>query len=102
MKQSNPDWGVEKISSLVLRGPALPASPQAVAGVLHEAGYEAEGGRRGRTPTTYATLSEPVPTSCGRRICSLSCSNGRPRQVFRPRVRASPALRALVDPGTRP
>src|SRR5262245_1960399 len=42
MKEANPDWGVEKISALLLRGPALPASPQAVARVLHEAGYELE------------------------------------------------------------
>ncbi|HVS35622.1 MAG TPA: hypothetical protein VMS17_08570 [Gemmataceae bacterium] len=39
MKQDNPDWGCERISALLLRGPALPASPQAVAHVLHEAGY---------------------------------------------------------------
>src|SRR5262249_18519126 len=39
-----PDWGCEKISSMLLRGPALPASPQAVARVLHEAGYETEEG----------------------------------------------------------
>jgi len=44
MKQDNPDWGCEKISALLLRGPALPASPQAVARVLHEAGYETEEG----------------------------------------------------------
>src|SRR5437588_405846 len=42
MKESNPTWGVEKISAMLLRGPALPASPQAVANVLHEAGYETE------------------------------------------------------------
>jgi transposase InsO family protein len=42
MKEANPAWGVEKISALLLRGPALPASPQAVARVLHEAGYEIE------------------------------------------------------------
>ncbi len=42
LKQDNPDWGCERISSLLLRGPALPASPQAVARVLHEAGYELE------------------------------------------------------------
>jgi transposase InsO family protein len=44
LKQDNPDWGCEKISSMLLRGPALPASPQAVARVLHEAGYETEEG----------------------------------------------------------
>jgi transposase InsO family protein len=42
LKQSNPDWGCQKISDLLLRGPALPASPGAVARVLHEAGYELE------------------------------------------------------------
>jgi hypothetical protein len=42
LKQSNPDWGVERISAMLLRGPALPASPGAVARVLHEAGYELE------------------------------------------------------------
>jgi transposase len=42
LKQDNPDWGCERISSMLMRGPALPASPQAVARVLHEAGYELE------------------------------------------------------------
>src|SRR5262245_49481956 len=42
LKQDNPEWGCERISSMLLRGPALPASPQAVARVLHEAGYELE------------------------------------------------------------
>jgi transposase len=42
LKEANPAWGVEKISALLQRGPALPASPQAVARVLHEAGYELE------------------------------------------------------------
>src|SRR6202023_2561360 len=40
LKQANPDWGCQKISDLLLRGPALPASAAAVATVLHEAGYE--------------------------------------------------------------
>jgi transposase InsO family protein len=42
LKQSNPDWGCQRISDMLLRGPALPASPGAVARVLHEAGYESE------------------------------------------------------------
>jgi transposase InsO family protein len=42
LKQSNPDWGCQRISDLLQRGPALPASPSAVARVLHEAGYELE------------------------------------------------------------
>jgi transposase InsO family protein len=40
LKQANPDWGCQKISDMLLRGPALPASAAAVAQVLHEAGYE--------------------------------------------------------------
>ena len=42
LKKANPDWGCQKISDMLLRGPALPASPGAVARVLHEAGYELE------------------------------------------------------------
>jgi transposase len=42
LKQANPDFGCQKISDLLLRGPALPASAAAVARVLHEAGYELE------------------------------------------------------------
>jgi transposase InsO family protein len=42
LKQSNPQWGCQRISDMLLRGPALPASPTAVAKVLHEAGYELE------------------------------------------------------------
>jgi transposase InsO family protein len=40
LKEANPDWGCERIAALLLRGPALAASPQAVARVLREAGYE--------------------------------------------------------------
>jgi transposase InsO family protein len=42
LKQANPSWGCQKISDLLLRGPALPASASAVARVLHEEGYEME------------------------------------------------------------
>ncbi len=42
LKQANPSWGCQRISDLLLRGPALPASASAVAQVLHEAGYEME------------------------------------------------------------
>lgn len=42
LKESNPDWGCQKISDMLVRGPALPASPSAVARVLHEAGYQME------------------------------------------------------------
>jgi hypothetical protein len=42
LKQSNPGWGCQKISDMLTRGPALPASASAVAQVLHEAGYQME------------------------------------------------------------
>jgi transposase InsO family protein len=42
LKQANPDWGCQKISDMLRRGPALPASASAVARVLHEAGYALE------------------------------------------------------------
>src|SRR5262245_48960146 len=42
LKQANTEFGCQKISDLLLRGPALPASPAAVARVLHEAGYQLE------------------------------------------------------------
>ena len=42
LKETNPTWGCQRISDMLLRGPALPASPTAVAKVLHEAGYRME------------------------------------------------------------
>src|SRR5262249_7691106 len=42
LKEANPEWGCERISAMLLRGPALPASAGAVAPVLREAGYETE------------------------------------------------------------
>ena len=46
LKAANPDWGCQRISDMLTRGPALPASASAVAKVLHEAGYELQ-----ETPT---------------------------------------------------
>jgi transposase InsO family protein len=42
LKQLHPDWGCQRISDELLRGPALAASAAAVARVLHEAGYQQE------------------------------------------------------------
>src|SRR5262245_30817237 len=42
LKQAHPDFGCQKISDLLLRGPALPASAAAVARVLRDAGYALE------------------------------------------------------------
>jgi transposase len=42
LKETNPEWGCQRISDMLLRGPALPACPTTVAKVLHEAGYQLE------------------------------------------------------------
>lgn len=42
LKEANPQYGCQRISDLLARGPALGASPSAVARVLKEAGYELE------------------------------------------------------------
>ena len=42
LKQTHPEWGCERISDMLVRGPALPASPGAVRRVLAEAGYQLE------------------------------------------------------------
>ena len=42
MKQMHPDWGVDRISDMLLRTQALQASPPAVAKVLAEDGYIVE------------------------------------------------------------
>ena len=42
LKEANPEWGCQRISDMLFRGPALPASPTAVGRILKEAGYELE------------------------------------------------------------
>lgn len=42
LKQAHPDWGCERISDMLARGPALGASSGAISRVLHEAGYQME------------------------------------------------------------
>src|SRR5205823_12867897 len=42
LKAGHPEWGCQRISDLLLRGPALPGSSSTVARVLQEAGYQLE------------------------------------------------------------
>jgi len=42
LKQAHPEWGCQRISDELMRGPAMAASATAVARVLHDAGYELE------------------------------------------------------------
>jgi transposase InsO family protein len=46
LKEDRPEWGCQRISDALARGPGLGASAGAIARVLHEAGYELE-----ETPT---------------------------------------------------
>jgi transposase InsO family protein len=54
MKEAHPEYGTERIAALLLRGPALAASPGAVARVLKEAGY-----KFAETPTRPHGQEEP-------------------------------------------
>jgi transposase InsO family protein len=40
LKQDHPDWGCQRLSDVLMRGPGLAASPGAISRVLGEAGYE--------------------------------------------------------------
>ena len=40
LKEAHPEWGCQRISDMLARGPGLAASPSSVSKVLHEAGYE--------------------------------------------------------------
>ena len=42
LKRANPEWGCQRISDVLYRGPGLPASANTVAKVLREAGYVLE------------------------------------------------------------
>src|SRR6266849_6223649 len=61
LKQANPDWGCQKISDMLLRGPALPASASAVARVLHEAGYALEEVPTGAHPQRETRFERATP-----------------------------------------
>jgi transposase len=52
IKETNPDYGCQRISDMLVRGPGLAASPNTVAGILREAGYVlAEESTRPHKPT---------------------------------------------------
>jgi hypothetical protein len=85
LQEANPDGGGEPIAALLLRGPALPASPQAIARVLPEAGYDLE-----ESPTRPHTGGPTSRTGCRRRLSTgagkKSC---RPRWTNGTRIRLS-------------
>ena len=40
MKKDHPEWGVERIADMLMRGPGMTASPSAISKLLKESGYE--------------------------------------------------------------
>ncbi len=40
LKEDHPDWGCQRISDVLMRGPGLPASPTTVSKILYDEGYE--------------------------------------------------------------
>ena len=63
LKETNPTWGCQRISDMLLRGPALPASPTAVAKVLHEAGYRMEEVETAPHPQRDTRFERAAPNS---------------------------------------
>jgi transposase InsO family protein len=61
LKQANPNWGCQRISDMLARGPALPASASAVAQVLHEAGYELQEGSSRPHPDKVRHFERAAP-----------------------------------------
>jgi transposase InsO family protein len=63
VKQAHPEYGCERISDLLARGPALPASAGAVATVLREAGYESVERSTHRHPDKVRRFERASPNS---------------------------------------
>ena len=61
LKTAHPDWGCQRISDMLARGPALPASPAAVARVLHEAGYQMKEQRTRPHPAQVRSFERARP-----------------------------------------
>jgi transposase InsO family protein len=61
IKQAHPDWGCQRISDVLARGPALAASPTAVARVLREAGYETTEEPTRRHPDKVRSFERELP-----------------------------------------
>jgi transposase InsO family protein len=61
MKKMNPDWGVDRISDLLLRTEALQASPSAIARVLSEDGYLVEEAPMRRHPDKIRFFERAKP-----------------------------------------
>jgi transposase len=76
LKEDHPDWGCQRISDMLMRGPGLGASPSAVSRVLKEEGYEFEERTTQphlRTRRRFVASNGPSRISFGRRTCSRSC-----------------------------
>ena len=103
LKEAHPDWGCQRISDMLVRGPALPASPGAVARVLHEAGYAAE-----ETPTRphepkviHFERARSQPTLANRPL-HLRAQTPEPARLSRGLPRRSQPLHRWLRPARQP
>jgi transposase InsO family protein len=61
LKKANPDWGCQRISDVLYRGPGLPASAGAVDKVLKDAGYVTEELPTARHPDHVRSFERASP-----------------------------------------
>jgi transposase InsO family protein len=61
LKEAHPEWGCERISDMLVRGPGLAASASAVARLLHESGYELEESATPRHPDKVRSFERARP-----------------------------------------
>jgi hypothetical protein len=104
LKQANPDWGSQRISDRLARGPALPASAKAGARVLHDAGYELEAPATPahRDHVRHFERAQPnqrpdAPAARGRHRAGRAHSAGRPSVAGTRRGRAAKAPEYAAD-----
>ena len=96
LKAANPDWGCQRISDMLLRGPALPASAAAVARVLHEAGYALEAVPKEPFYLTGQVGGRPFSVHAEGERVILTGADGRKEVELTPPPR--PAAAGLPEP----
>jgi transposase InsO family protein len=61
LKQAHPEWGCQRISDVLYRGPGLPASANTVSRILHEAGYVLEESPTSPHPDKVRSFERAAP-----------------------------------------
>jgi transposase InsO family protein len=61
LKKAHPDWGCQRLSDMLYRGPGLPASANTVARILREAGYTLEESPTSPHPDKVRSFERATP-----------------------------------------